>query len=87
MMQIRHTSTLFYYDGPQVFEARDAIGGHYIAVKDNRPDLWYPRTKTMTDIWLRASTLNDLGNSGRGCSTCERCSSNRTTTFGIWRRW
>ena len=32
MMQIRHTSTLFYYDGPQLFEARDAIGGHYIAV-------------------------------------------------------
>ena len=32
MKHIRHTSTLFYYDGPQVFEARDAIGGHYIAV-------------------------------------------------------
>ena len=32
MMHIRHTSTLFYYDGPQVFEARDAIGGNYIAV-------------------------------------------------------
>jgi len=32
MKTIRHTATLFYYDGPQVFEARDAIGGHYIAV-------------------------------------------------------
>ena len=32
MKQIRHTNTLFYYDGPQVFEARDAIGGHYVAV-------------------------------------------------------
>ena len=32
MKHIRHTNTLFYYDGPQVFEARDAIGGHYIAV-------------------------------------------------------
>jgi hypothetical protein len=32
MKTIRHTTTLFYYDGPQVFEARDAIGGHYIAV-------------------------------------------------------
>ena len=32
MMHIRHASTLFYYDGPQVFEARDAIGGHYVAV-------------------------------------------------------
>ena len=32
MKTIRHTSTLFYYDGPQVFEARDAIGGHYVAV-------------------------------------------------------
>ena len=32
MKTIRHTMTLFYYDGPQVFEARDAIGGHYLAV-------------------------------------------------------
>ena len=32
MKTIRHTATLFYYDGPQVFEAQDAIGGHYIAV-------------------------------------------------------
>lgn len=32
MKTIRYTTTLFYYDGPQIFEARDAIGGHYIAV-------------------------------------------------------
>jgi hypothetical protein len=32
MKTIRHSATLFYYDGPQVFEARDAIGGHYVAV-------------------------------------------------------
>jgi len=32
MKTIRHTATLFYYDGPQVFEGRDGIGGHYIAV-------------------------------------------------------
>ena len=32
MKTIRHTTTLFYYDGPQVFEARDVIGGHYVAV-------------------------------------------------------
>ena len=32
MKTICHTTTLFYYDGPQVFEARDAIGGHYMAV-------------------------------------------------------
>lgn len=32
MRTIRHNKTLFYYDGPQVFEARDAIGGHYIGV-------------------------------------------------------
>lgn len=32
MKTIRHTATLFYYDGPQVFEARDAIGGYYVAV-------------------------------------------------------
>ena len=32
MSEIRYLRTLDYYDGPQVFEARDAIGGHYIAV-------------------------------------------------------
>lgn len=32
MKTIRHFSTLFYYDGPQIFEARDVIGGHYLAV-------------------------------------------------------
>ena len=32
MKTIRHSNTLFYYDGPQIFEARDAIGGYYIAV-------------------------------------------------------
>jgi hypothetical protein len=32
MKTIRYTTTLFYYDGTQVFEARDAIGGHYVAV-------------------------------------------------------
>ena len=32
MKTIQHTSTLCYYDGPQVFEARDDIGGHYVAV-------------------------------------------------------
>ena len=29
---IRHFSTLFYYDGPQVFEARDADNRPYVAV-------------------------------------------------------
>lgn len=32
MRPIRRTSTLVYYDGVQVFEGRDAIGGHYIGV-------------------------------------------------------
>jgi hypothetical protein len=32
MKAIRHKATLYYYDGPQVFEACDGIGGHYIAV-------------------------------------------------------
>lgn len=32
MKLVQHTATLFEYDGPQVFEARDRIGGHYIAV-------------------------------------------------------
>jgi hypothetical protein len=32
MKSIRHTATLYYYDGAQVFEARDSVGGHYIAV-------------------------------------------------------
>jgi len=32
MKTIRYSATLYYYDGPQVFEARDSIGGHYVAV-------------------------------------------------------
>lgn len=32
MRPIRRTSTLVYYDGVQVFEGRDAIGGHYVGV-------------------------------------------------------
>jgi len=32
MRSIRHTKTLVYYDGPQVFEARDGIGGNYVGV-------------------------------------------------------
>lgn len=32
MKTIQYTKTLFYYDGPQIFEGRDSIGGHYIAV-------------------------------------------------------
>jgi hypothetical protein len=32
MKTIQHKETLYYYDGAQVFEARDGIGGHYVAV-------------------------------------------------------
>ena len=32
MTKIQYKSTLLEYDGPQIFEARDRIGGHYIAV-------------------------------------------------------
>ena len=32
MKLIRHTETLYYYDGPQVFEACDGVGGHYIGL-------------------------------------------------------
>ncbi len=32
MKTVRAINTLYYYDGPQVIEARDTIGGHYVAV-------------------------------------------------------
>ena len=32
MKQIKYTNALFYYDGLQVFEARDLIGGHYVGI-------------------------------------------------------
>ncbi len=32
MKTIRHTDTLVYYDGIQVFEGQDPIGGHYVGV-------------------------------------------------------
>lgn len=43
MTKIWHKSTLFEYDGPQIFEARDRIGGHYIAVavEDSGADQQY----------------------------------------------
>ena len=37
MRSITHKATLFWYDGPQVFEARDAIGGHYVGVAVEEP--------------------------------------------------
>ncbi len=43
MLEIWYKSTLFEYDGPQIFEARDRIGGHYlaVAVEDNGTDSQY----------------------------------------------
>ena len=38
MKTIRCTDTLFYYDGPQILEARDAIGGHYLVVMATEDD-------------------------------------------------
>ena len=32
MKPVRHATTLVYYDGVQVFEGRDRIGGHYVGV-------------------------------------------------------
>lgn len=32
MKRIQYASTLFFYDGPQIIEARDAIGGHYVGL-------------------------------------------------------
>lgn len=38
MNRVHYTTTLFYYDGPQVFEARDDAGGRYVGVAVARPD-------------------------------------------------
>ena len=48
MLKIRYKSTLFEYDGPQIFAARDRIGGHYIAVavEDNGTDNQYLIVRT-----------------------------------------
>ena len=32
MKAIYYMSTLFHYDGPQIFGARDVTGGHYVAL-------------------------------------------------------
>ena len=40
-MRIRHIETLAYYDGPAVFEARDTIGGRYIAVRSRSRRIHY----------------------------------------------
>ena len=38
MKTIQPGAVLLYYDGAQIFEGRDAIGGHYIAVQIDRVD-------------------------------------------------
>ena len=38
MTTIRHTTTLFEYDGPQLFEARDDDGGQYLALLVDSPE-------------------------------------------------
>jgi len=38
MNRVHYTATLFYYDGPQAFEARDDNGGRYVGVAITRPD-------------------------------------------------
>ena len=38
MKTIEPGAVLLYYDGAQIFEGRDAIGGHYIAMMLNRVD-------------------------------------------------
>ena len=38
MKTVQHSATLFYYDGPQVIEARDRIGGHYVGVLVDAPE-------------------------------------------------
>lgn len=38
MNRVHYEAALFYYDGPQVFEARDDIGGRYVGVAVTRPD-------------------------------------------------
>lgn len=38
MKMIHHVATLDYYDGPILFEARDRIGGHYLALAADTRD-------------------------------------------------
>lgn len=42
-IRLTHTATLFFYDGIQVFEGRDRIGGHYVGVlvSDEHEDQLY----------------------------------------------
>ena len=80
MKHIRHTNTLFYYDGPQVFEARDAIGGHYVAV--------LAPSDGVDDRYLVVGVNPERLRQFRSAhSICDRCLSNRTKMYGIWRRW
>ena len=63
MKTIRHTKTLFYYDGPQVFEAHDAIGGHYVAVimeSDNPNERYLVTGVTPDQLWKFRSGVLDL---------------------------
>ncbi len=75
MKTIRHTATLFYYDGPQVFEARD--GGHYVAMM--------VEPEGDRDRYLsRVLNRNDFGNSDWVSSICDPCSPTERSPSGIW---
>lgn len=63
MKTIRHSETLFYYDGPQVFEARDTIGGHYIGVAvepEGGDELYLVSGVAPERLWEFRAGLRDL---------------------------
>ena len=49
MRAVHHVRTLAYYDMPLVFEARDAIGGHYIATLGAGDEITYLVTGVAPD--------------------------------------
>ena len=57
MKTIRHTNTLFSYDGPQVFEARDATGGRCIS---NDHAAWLAESNFSNTCW-RNRTFGAMG--------------------------
>ena len=66
MKLVKAANILYYYDGPHVIEARDTIGGHYIAVLAG--------SEQERDRYLVVGVAPErCASSGPAYSTCGRC--------------
>ena len=79
MKKIRYTDTLVYYDGIQVFAARDEAGGRYVGVLMDFPD----GIDRYAVVEISAESLHRLR---AGAPDLRRLLVKESKDGGIWRR-